>query len=94
MWLQRARSLARKALPSQIEVSALKRQLSGGWIHQQLESLSARREVREVPTVGARKKSDIISPGNQSFTKEMVLSEEHHAMEIMPLRDRCYLDTH
>lgn len=93
MWLQRARSLARKALLSQIEVSALKRQLSGGWIPQQLESLSAQIEVREVPTVGARKKSDIISPGSQSFMKEMMLSKAHHVVEIMPLRDRCSLDT-
>lgn len=54
-------------------------------MRQQLESLSARIEVREVPTVGAQKKSDIISPGNQSFMKEMVLSKEHRAVEIMPL---------
>ena len=93
VWLQRARSLARKALLSQIEVSALKRQLSGRWIPQQHESLSARIEVCEVPTVGAQKKSDIISPGNQSFMKEMMLSEAHPVVEIMPLRDRCSLDT-
>lgn len=53
-------------------------------MRQQLESLSAQIEVREVPTVGAQK-SDIISPGNQSFMKEMVLSKEHRAVEIMPL---------